>query len=528
MLNFSQKQADLILIQSPCWTTYSPPYNLALLKAVCQQRGYRVICLDFNIEFYKYLTKIGKQCLFDKPTNWYNNDFVRELINAHSKFIDQCVQQILEIDSRIVGFTITGLNRIFSEEIAKRVKQKDKGKIILFGGPHCFRLEINKVLLYVNPDLDVVCHHEGDRVLPNLLGLIKKDGKLGYCPGIAFRNEHNEIIDCPDIELIEDLNSLPFADYSDFPLDDYHTNGQPDKRTLPISTSRGCVNRCAFCSESISWAKYRFRNANNIFDEIVFQTTRYPGIKSFFFNDSLINGNLEMLEALCDLLISNKINIQWGGQAIIREGMSKELLLKMKKAGCAHMTYGLESLSPKILKMIGKRFTPELAQRVIRDTAQAGIKISVTIIVGLPTETDEDVLMTADFLKYNKDFVNNVLFHLFVVSRGTFIYNHRDVFGIELEDDFNSIRWHSKKEINTLEKRLGVLEFYNKYIGENKSFYSPEDYYLFIADKYFEKKDYASALKNYLKAQEINKDSFKTELIKDKITLTTEVSSGEH
>ena len=471
---------------------------------------------------------IGKQSLFDKPTNWYSNDFVRELINAHSKFIDQSVQQILKIDSRVVGFTVTGLNRIFSEEVARRIKQKDKGKIVLFGGPHCFRLEINKVLLHVNPDLDAICHHEGEKALPNLLDLIKKDGRLGYCPGIAFRNENNEIVDCPDIELTEDLNSLPFADYSDFSLDDYHANGEPDRRSIPISTSRGCVNKCAFCSESISWAKYRFRSADNIFNEIVFQCTRYPDIKSFFFNDSLINGNLGSLEALCDLLISNKINIRWGGQAIIREGMSRELLLKMKKAGCVHITYGVESLSPKILKMIGKRFDPELAQRVIRDTAQADIKNSVTIIVGLPTETDEDVLMTADFLKRNKDFISNILFHLFMVARGTFIYNHRDDFGIELEDDYNSVRWHSKKEINTLEKRLQVLEFYNKYIGESKSFYSPEDYYLFIADKYFEKKDYAGALKNYLKAQEINKDSFKTEFIKEKITLTTEASLGKH
>lgn len=235
-----------------------------------------------------------------------------------------------------------------------------------------------------------------------------------------------------------------------------------------------------------------------------------------------------MLEALCDLLISNKINIRWAGQAAIREGMNRGLLLKMKKAGCVHITYGVESLSPKILKMIGKRFDPELAQRVIRDTAQADIKNSVTIIVGLPTETDEDVLMTADFLKRNKAFINNILFHLFVVARGTFIYNHRDDFGIELEDDYNSIRWHSKKEINTLEKRLEVLEFYNKYIGESKSFYSPEDYYLFIADKYFERKDYANALKNYLKAREINKDSFKTEFIKEKIALTTEASLGQH
>jgi len=235
-----------------------------------------------------------------------------------------------------------------------------------------------------------------------------------------------------------------------------------------------------------------------------------------------------MLEELCDLIIKNKINITWGGQAAIRDGMKKELILKMKEAGCFHLTYGLESVSPKILKMIGKEFSPELAERVIRDTHQAGIKTYATLIVGFPTETDEDIIMTSEFLARNRQAIDKVLFHPLVIARGTYIYEKRDYFGIELEDDFNSVRWHSNKEINTLEKRLEVLEFYNKYLGkEEESFYAPADYCLFLADKYFEKRDYKEALKNYRKALEVNNNLSKDKFIKDKVALTHKISQDQ-
>ena len=62
-------------------------------------------------------------------------------------------------------------------------------------------------MLYLNPGIDAICYLEGERVLPNLLEIIERDGKINFCSGIAFRNEANEVIDCPDAPLIE--SSIP-------------------------------------------------------------------------------------------------------------------------------------------------------------------------------------------------------------------------------------------------------------------------------------------------------------------------------
>ena len=506
-----------ILIQAPCWVVYSPPYNLALLKAVCKKEGHEILCLDFNIKFYKYLIGRKEQGVYDNPTNWYNEIYVQEIINKYSEFIDECVEETVKSNYKIIGFTVTGLNSCFSKEIAGRIKLKNPEKIIIFGGPYCSRPEFGEKLLHTNSYIDAVCCLEGEKVLPGLLKNIEKNNKIEYLPGMIFRDENNKIVDCFDIELVEDLNSLPFADYADFNLKEYIS------MELPLSTSRGCINKCIFCSETKMWKKYRFRSTGNIYEEIVHQTSKYPFIKSFFFNDSLINGNIKMLNGLCELLIKNRINISWGGQGVIRQEMTKELILKMKKAGFSHVSYGLETASSRILKIMGKRFTPEVAERVIRETKQAGVRTDVNIIIGFPTEREEDIITTANFLKRNKDFIDEIFFHPLVLSRGPYLYEHRGDFGIEFENEFNPNSWYSTKEENTLEKRLEILKFYKNFIGnKGESFFTLTDYYLFIADSNFDKGYHKKASIYYNKAKDVNKNRLKEEIVNNKLKICNE------
>lgn len=505
----------LVLIQSPCWSVYTPPYNIALLKAVCEKERHGVACLDFNIKFYHYLAKRGERHVYDKPTNWYNEEYVKEIIRNYSEFIDECVDEVFKFPSRAVGFTVTGLSRFFSEEIAKRIKLRDKEKIIIFGGPHCFENELGEQLLFNCPYVDVLCRLEGEKALPSFLNIIEKAGAPQEFTGIIFRKKDGEIASCSEETAVKDLDSLPFADFSDFNLHEYI------EKKLPISTSRGCINKCLFCGESGIWKGYRFRSSENIYEEIKYQLTRYPFIESVFFNDSLLNGSIEALNGLCDLLIKNKVNISWGGQAVIREEMSPRLILKMKKAGFSHVSYGLESASPRVLKMIGKRFVPELAERVIRDTKKAGVRVDVNIVVGFPTETADDIAMTADFLKRNRKFIDEIFFHPLVVSRGSSFYEQRDKWGIKFENQFNPITWYSAREGNNLSKRLKTLEFYKSHIGDKgESFFTLGEYNLFIAEDYFSAGDYKNAYSHYAKAEELNGDIFKDKFIKERMVLS--------
>jgi len=369
-------------------------------------------------------------------------------------------------------------NKSFSEEIAKRIKTKNKDILIIFGGPHCFKTELGEVLLHNNPDVDAVCCLEGEKALPRILEMAVKEGRIGPFPGIASRGEDGRVLSCEDADLIEDLDSLPFADYSDFDMLEYGF------KELPISISRGCIYRCSFCSESRIWKKYRFRSAENIFKEIEFQLTRYPFIKSFFFSGSLINGNIEALSGLADLLIDKKVSISWGGQASLRKEMDEAFISRMRRAGLSHVSYGLESASPAILERMSKAFTVEAAERIIRQTKGAGIRTDVNIVVGYPGETEDDIAMTADFLSRNRRFIDEIYYHPLVIMRGSYLYMHKDELGIRFDNEFNPNDWYSTNEENTLEKRLETVAFFKRHIGrKGRSFFTSAQYQQFIKER---------------------------------------------
>jgi radical SAM superfamily enzyme YgiQ (UPF0313 family) len=393
------------------------------------------------------------------------------------------------------------------------VKRVDVKKTIVFGGPHCFRNERGENLITL-PFIDAVCYLEGESVLPQFLTVVENGQGGELFSGMDYKIKDGKVISGRAEECNKDLDRLAFADFSDFNLLNYTA---PE---LPLSTSRGCVNRCLFCSESRIWKQYRTRSAASIFEEMRYQGSRYPLITSFFFNDSLLNADVRVLNALCDLLIKHKLRFSWGGQAAIHEGMNSKLLLKMKKAGFCHVSYGLESASARILKVIGKKFSPALAQRVIRDTKKAGIRTDVNIIVGVPGESDEDIDATAQFLRQNKKFIDQIFFHPLVISKGSGFFQARERLGIQFENEHNPNTWYSTQEENSLEMRMQKIEYLKNHIAEKgKNFFTDDTYNLFIAEGHFSKGEYEKACRYYLKAQQANKDTLKDATIKAKMEL---------
>lgn len=464
----------ITLIQCPAWTSESPPYALALLAAVLKKNGHGVICFDLNIELYGFCKEYvkhddsvindGSWAMDFRGNVWYEKNLVLNFINRYQYYIDKLVETVCNSNAQVIGFSVQSTSKFFSLEIARKIKEKDKNKIIIFGGPLCFRNCYGIDILKDSQFLDSVCFGEAEEALPRLLNIIEKNGHLEHCPGFGCRLKDGTIIDAGDTQLIEFLDKVPFADYYNFCLEKY------TKNLLPITTSRGCINRCSFCSESIHWGKYRKRSAQNIFDEIKHQLKQYPNIETFWFNDSLINGDIEMLNELCDLLISNKTRIKWGGQGMIRREMTKDFLQKMKLAGCTIISYGIENGSNKILQLMRKNYyTVELAEEVIRDTFSIGIDVIFNIIVGFPGETESEFKETKEFIRRCKRYASHVELCTLLLLKGSYLYNNLDEFNItpiEYSDPDWQLKWKTNDNKNTYGLRKDRLEELIKLIGK--------------------------------------------------------------
>jgi len=460
----------ITLVQCPAWTSESPPYALALLAAVLKKNGHEVTCFDFNIEVFRYCREQAKQnnSIIDNESwqmdfrgqVWYEKDNVTGFINKNEIYINKLIELVANAPSQIIGFSVQSTSKFFSLEVARRIKERSRNKIIVFGGPLCFRNCYGVDILNDFRFLDFVCLGEGERSFLRLINIIEKNGYIESFPGFGYRLEDGNIKDGGDDSLLKNLDDLPFAEYSPFNLEKY------TKKLLPISTSRGCINKCSFCSESTHWQKYRMRSARNIFQEIKYQLDRNPEIEMFWFNDSLINGDIRMLNELCDLLISNRIKIKWGGQGMIRREMNKDFLQKMKLAGCEVISYGVENGSGKILRLMKKFYTPELSKKVIRDTYEVGINVIFNIIIGFPGETEVEFQETKDFVECCKQYAAHIELVTLLLLKGSYIYDHLDEFDISPIDYNDQLKWKTNDNKNTYDIRKKRLEELKELIAQ--------------------------------------------------------------
>lgn len=394
-LHHNQKY-DILLTICPPWDIVSPPLGLAYLSTYLEESGFRPKVIDLNIELYHQISKKLQEVLwgFSSFTLWEQQSY-REM-GDFEKHVSYCVNRLLSVDTEIIGFSLYHANVGMSIEIARRIKQANKGVKIIFGGPSCTDpFDRSMIPLEIT---DYIILGEGEFPLAEALRRLKEGREVRDVVGVFVPGEGEN---CKPKGLVLDLNKIPFPAYRDFALGEYTS------RMLRLIGSRGCVGRCKFCNENYYTGKYRARSAENIFAEISYHVQQNK-ISWFKFSDQLINGKLWELERLCDLIVASGYQIEWEGQAIPRRGMTFQLLNKMRKAGCYRLDYGLETGSKAISKKMTKPFPLEDAETVISLTHDASITTCINIIVGFPGEGEEEFSETLEFLKRNRNHIDKV------------------------------------------------------------------------------------------------------------------------
>ncbi|MCH8136697.1 MAG: radical SAM protein, partial [Proteobacteria bacterium] len=97
-------------------------------------------------------------------------------------------------------------------------------------------------------------------------------------------------------------------------------------------------------------------------------------------------------------LFMPKGRLRWAG-AIRANQATPELLKLMKQSGCFRLNIGVESGSDRMLKAINKRTTVEMNMKAIQMVKDAGIDLFITLMIGIPGESKEDMMQTIDLME---------------------------------------------------------------------------------------------------------------------------------
>jgi len=518
----------IALVQCPVWGTYDPPLALAQLSAYLKKEGHQVYALDLNIKLYLNRQESYKdmwaweQCGF-----WYEPYYVSKFFADNQDTIAQYIKLILENNHKIICFSVSTSSRLTSLELARLIKKENRDVIIVFGGTLFFEKHwIDSVLN--EGAVDIVAHGEGEVTLAELVKLLEENRPLDSCLGVSFKNG-NSIVNNPPRPFIQNLDDLPFIDFSDFPLSNYDDSGH-----IPFLASRGCIQQCVFCSSRVFWPGYRRMSGKRIFEEIAFHKNKDNELGHVDFLDLMFNGDIKALSTFCDLMINSDLkgHISWVANAIVRPEMTPELLMRMKEAGCKHIIYGIESGSQRVLGLMKKRYKIEDADEVIKATHEAGIVVTANFMFGFPGEEEDDFIKTLDFIKRNAKYLDRVYPSrtFCALEEFSYLYAHLEEFGIKLNPP-NHLYWESADEKNTYPERLRRCEeFCNSAVSLGIEVASGVqtsvelDRWFNLAHYYEQKKDVKNALDYYLKYYELeSQNKIVTERI---ISYSTEIEKS--
>jgi radical SAM superfamily enzyme YgiQ (UPF0313 family) len=188
----------------------------------------------------------------------------KPILKPDRKFIDT---QRYE-DAKIHGLSILSATSYpYGIEIARRIKESQPNSLVVLGGNYFFDVDRCQDTLKEVPQIDIICRSEGEFILLDLLKRLEGFSEVIDVEGTVTRTQKGKIVVNPSREPIRDLDSLPFADYSQLPLNDY-LNFKIGTPVLPISNARGCRFNCSFCNENRIWGNYRSRSPENITNEI--------------------------------------------------------------------------------------------------------------------------------------------------------------------------------------------------------------------------------------------------------------------
>jgi len=268
-------------------------------------------------------------------------------------------------------------------------------------------------------------------------------------------------------EYIEDLDEIPPMPWELLNTKKYLTvhhrseflkTHTPFNRVAYIHTDRGCPNSCIYCYNSLNdYKKIRYHSPARVIYEWRYLIDNYQPDLISFADDNLMM-NKRRLTEICRLIKEDNSGVPWDCSASTNAILAnRDILPVMKEAGCRIISIGLESQSGRILKMIkGSVFSPESNIQAVRACRDNGIKVRGFFMIGIPTETEEELSETVEYVM--KKEVDYLSLQAVKPYPGTLLWNTCQEMGLIPDgfrwDQFFMYSFHEKFSYQFLTKVL--------------------------------------------------------------------------
>ena len=321
---------------------------------------------------------------------WRNGN-IRSLTNWELQW------QAKRFNPDMVAFTVLTGDFYECASLAKILREVLPKALFVAGGPHPSG-EPEAALKQI-PELDGVGLGPGEETcleLAECVPLSSVDG-CAYLDGDSVvytgLRKVGRIIDCfpyPAFDLIDTAYYCEPSLNSVFGL---------LTRSLPVLTGRGCPNLCYFCS-SKGKGSLRVHSIQYVVDYCRWLVDRYP-VDTIAFWDDVLGTSKKRLRKLCEGFVESGLSerVGWSAQMRADKICDPSLLELMGESGCVKVSFGAESGSQNTLETLNKGITVSQNYRAALALEESGMPHSISLMLGVPGESEADMRQTFNFIK---------------------------------------------------------------------------------------------------------------------------------
>ncbi len=353
--------------------------------------------------------RCGKYDMFimDMPLGllYLSRLLVREGMDVH--VIDQRVTKertfmrlatLLERNPLWVGVTaMTGEPVRHALDLCRFVRSKTTAPIV-WGGIHPTILPEQTL---ENPLVDYVVRGKAEKSALELSRYLNGQGRIEDIPGLTYHDNSGNVRHNPEDDE-SDWAGMPLVPYELVDASQYFRVGFSD-RIFSIMTSRNCPHKCAFCYNSSlarpkPWLPDSLEYTKEHIDHILKKYA--PEYLSFIDDDFFIKPDraFDILSFLEGKAPGMEVGFR-GARVSDLVRADEDLFDLMERVNTRHINIGVESGSPRILKIIKKGSTLEMTIELNRRLAKRKNFIPLyNFFSGIPQETEEDIRMSTDLI----------------------------------------------------------------------------------------------------------------------------------
>ncbi|MBN1697907.1 MAG: radical SAM protein [Spirochaetales bacterium] len=320
------------------------------------------------------------------------------------------VEEIMSYNTSLVGFTCYDKTYYINKLICRELKKLNPDITTIFGGPTPSSADY--LIMEDEPEIDICVRHEGEQTMYELIDRLSRNLPVDDVQGISYRKDGRIIrnADRPQLASGERGGELDFLP-SPYQMNMLST----DTAVVQLVSSRGCPYSCIFCNNSIMGRhNIRYHSIDYIMKDLRYINVAANGkpVTAFFVDDAFTI-NINRAKEICKRIIAeNFTNLSFICQTRI-DYADGELFSLFKAAGFTEIAFGLDTASPRLLNLIKKvrntsgekdgyakekKFLDDYRNN-IRLAREEGLDTYVSVIFGLPTETEDEARTTLAFVR---------------------------------------------------------------------------------------------------------------------------------